>query len=99
MNEVVRDRGLGAFGGGKAATGGKSHLLEGSEVVFALGKAQSKRYVRIARPDYVRHAEGVAFDANIILMGFGNQGRPIRRRRLLQAIGDHEEQKNGDEQT
>ena len=99
MDEIIRHRGLRALGCSEPAARGQPYLLQRGEIVFGLDKAQTESNVRVARADHVGHAEGVAFDAHIILVGFGNQGGPIRRRRLLETIVDDKKQKSNDQQS
>src|SRR5215467_7595980 len=99
MDEIVGHRGLRAFASSEPAAGGKAYLLQRGEIVFRLGKAQTESHVRIARADHVGNTEGIALDARIVLTGFGNQGGPVRRRRLLETIGDHDEQESNGPQS
>jgi hypothetical protein len=99
MDEIIGHRRLSTLDCGKLATGGKRHLLERGEVVFGLGKAQPESYIRVPGTDHVRHTEGIALDANVILVRLANQRGRIRCRWLAPTIGHDQEYESANDKS
>jgi hypothetical protein len=76
------------------AARGQRHVLQGREIVLALGVGQAEGRVGVGASQHVRHAPFVTADADVIELGLGQDGLPVGRLGQAGSI-DHDQGRGG----
>ena len=90
IDQIVRDRAAIALLAREPSTRHQNGILDGREIIFAMGVGEAERDVGIGLPKNVRHTKAIATDAHVERFGTRDRRPEIWRRRLIGNVGDEQ---------